>query len=123
MKSRGTLYGLMGFLSLLGFLGIFTETKAFLAFFAFAVDFSYFFQPSDEMLESTMNRSAARAFYCGMVATALVAFLAFFSGGTGEHNALLTGLSAGWAVAVIVHALSVAHDQFRESWGLRYDQE
>lgn len=69
MKSRGTLYGLMGFLSLLGFLGIFTETKAFLAFFAFAVDFSYFFQPSDEMLESSMNRSAARAFYCGMVAT------------------------------------------------------
>ena len=38
MKSKRYLYGLMGLLSLLGFIGIFTEAKSFLAFFAFVVD-------------------------------------------------------------------------------------
>ena len=56
MKSKRYLYGLMGLLSLLGFIGIFTEAKSFLAFFAFAVDFEYFFIKSDEMLEEYMNK-------------------------------------------------------------------
>ena len=57
MKSKRYLYGLMGLLSLLGFIGIFTEVKSFLGFFAFAVDFEYFFIKSDEMLEEYMNKS------------------------------------------------------------------
>ena len=44
MKKQ-TLYGMLGFLSLLGFVGIFTEARGFLGFFAFAVDFQYFFCP------------------------------------------------------------------------------
>lgn len=71
MKSKRYLYGLMGLLSLLGFIGIFTEAKSFLGFFAFAVDFEYFFIKSDEMLEEYMNKSASRAFYCGMISVAL----------------------------------------------------
>ena len=43
------LYGLLGLLSLLGFVGVFTQERAFLAFFAFAVDFTHFFQRKDEM--------------------------------------------------------------------------
>ena len=39
MKRKQYLHGLMGLLSLLGWIGIFTEERAFLAFFAFAVDF------------------------------------------------------------------------------------
>ena len=62
MKSKRCLYGLTGLLSLLGLIGVFTEAKSFLAFFAFAVDFEYFFIKSDEMLEEYMNKSAARAF-------------------------------------------------------------
>ena len=50
MKKKN-LYGYLGFLSLLGLIGIFTEERSFLAFFAFAVDFQYFFIPSVEMLE------------------------------------------------------------------------
>lgn len=46
------LYGMLGFLSLLGFAGVFTEARGFLGFFAFAVDFQYFFLKSDEMLEA-----------------------------------------------------------------------
>ena len=67
MKHRKYLYGSLGLLSLLGFIGIFTEERGFLAFFAFVVDFEYFFIKSDEMLEEYMNRSASRAFYCGMM--------------------------------------------------------
>ena len=79
MKSKRYLYGLMGLLSLLGLIGIFTEAKSFLAFFAFAVDFEYFFIKSDEMLEEYMNKSASRAFYCGMISVALVSFVCFFA--------------------------------------------
>ena len=64
MTQRRWLYGLMGLLSLLGLIGIFTKERSFLFFFAFLVDFEYFFLKSDEMLEDYMNRSASRAFFC-----------------------------------------------------------
>ena len=51
MKRKNILYGLTGFLSLLGFLGVFTEEKTFCAFFAFAVDFKFLLVKSDEMLD------------------------------------------------------------------------
>ena len=116
-------YGLMGLLSLLGFIGIFTEAKSFLAFFAFAVDFEYFFIKSDEMLEEYMNKSASRAFYCGMISVALVSFVCFFAGLKEEKEALITGLAFGWAVSVIIYALSTAYYGFKEKWGLENDKE
>ncbi len=123
MKSKRYLYGLMGLLSLLGFIGIFTEAKFFLAFFAFAVDFEYFFIKSDEMLEEYMNKSASRAFYCGMISVALVSFVCFFAGLKEEKEALITGLASGWAVSVAIYALSTAYYGFKEKWGLENDKE
>ena len=123
MKSKRYLYGLMGLLSLLGFIGIFTEAKSFLAFFAFAVDFEYFFIKSDEMLEEYMNKSASRAFYCGMISVALVSFVCFFAGLNEEKEALITGLASGWAVSVAIYALSTAYYGFKEKWGLENDKE
>ena len=123
MKSKRYLYGLMGLLSLLGFIGIFTEAKSFLAFFAFAVDFEYFFIKSDEMLEEYMNKSASRAFYCGMISVALVSFVCFFAGLKEEKEALITGLASGWAVSVAIYALSTAYYGFKEKWGLETDKE
>lgn len=123
MKARWYLYGSLGLLSLLGLIGIFTEAKSFLAFFAFGVDFEYFFMESDEMLEQVMNRSASRAFYLGMAAMALVALVCFFGGLTDERQALITGLGAGWAVAVGVYAFSTAYYGFRERWGMERDSD
>ena len=123
MKMRRNLYGSLGLLSLLGLIGVFTEAKSFLAFFAFAVDFEYFFMESDEMLEESMNRSASRAFYLGMVSMALVALVCFFGGLTDEKQALITGLGAGWAVSVAVYALSTAYYKKKKKWGLEHDQE
>ena len=60
---RHYLYGLLGLLSLLGFVGVFTQERAFLAFFAFAVDFTHFFQRKDEMAVAYLNRSAALGFH------------------------------------------------------------
>lgn len=62
MMPKRYLYGMMGLLTLLGFIGIFTEEKRFLLFFAFVVDFEYFFKKSDEMLDEYMMKSASRAF-------------------------------------------------------------
>ena len=118
MLRRRYLYGSMGFLSLLGFIGLFTEERIFLTFFAFAVDFEYFFVKSDEMLEEYMNRSAARAFYCGMLTTAAVALVYFLAGLRSGRAALLAGFAAGWGVSVAVYALSTVYYGFREKWGL-----
>ena len=73
MKKTYYLEGLLGLLSLLGFVGLFTEERMFLAFFAFACNFQYFFIPADEMMTAYMNRSAARAFYGDMFLTGGVA--------------------------------------------------
>ena len=123
MKSKRCLYGLTGLLSLLGLIGVFTEEKSFLAFFAFAVDFEYFFIKSDEMLEEYMNKSAARAFYCGMITVAIVSLFVFFACSKEGREALITGLASGWAVSVAVYALSTAYYGFKEKWGLEHDQE
>ena len=60
---RHYLYGLLGLLSLLGFVGVFTQERAFLAFFAFAVEFTHFFQRKDEMAVGSRSRSAALGFH------------------------------------------------------------
>lgn len=60
---------------------MFTEERSFLAFFAFAVDFQYFFLPSDEMAEMQLTRAAALGFVTGMLAMAAVTLGTLFLGG------------------------------------------
>ena len=117
MKKQ-TLYGMLGFLSLLGLVGVFTEARSFLAFFAFAVDFQYFFLKSDEMLEEQLTRSASLGFVAGMLVMAAAVLGTLLLGRTSPEEALLTGCAAGWAAAVVVYALTAAWYGFRENWGL-----
>ena len=114
------LYGSLGLLSLLGFIGVFTEERSFLAFFAFAVDLQYFFLPSDEMAEMQLTRAAALGFVVGMLAMAAVTLGTFLLGGT-PGQAMAAGCAAGWAVSVAMFALMTALHGFRESWGLDRD--
>ena len=95
------LYGMLGFLSLLGFAGVFTEARGFLGFFAFAVDFQYFFLKSDEMLEAQLARSASRAFVVGMLMMAAAVLGTLTLGGFTPQRALLTGCTVGWAASVV----------------------
>ena len=115
------LYGSMGLLSLLGLVGVFTEARSFLAFFAFAVDFQYFFLKSDEMLEEQLARSASRAFVAGMLVMAAAALGTLALGRFDPSRALLTGCAAGWAASVAVYALTAAWYAFRENWGVERD--
>lgn len=89
--SKTKWYGCLGFLSLLGLVGVLTPQREFLSFFAFAVDFEYFFLPSDEMVEQYMNRSAARGFVAGMLVMAAVTVGSLLIGQQ-SSPALLTGL-------------------------------
>ena len=93
--SKTKWYGCLGFLSLLGLVGVLTPQREFLSFFAFAVDFEYFFLPSDEMVEQYMNRSAARGFVAGMLVMAAVTVGSLLIGQQ-SGPALLTGCAAGW---------------------------
>ena len=108
-------YAYLGFLSLLGFVGVFTPERAFLSFFAFAVDFSYFWVQPDELFLSYMDRSAARGFFALMFTTLGGTLL--FLPALGPSGALARGVLLGWSAAVAVHALSSAWYHFRESWG------
>ena len=114
------LYGSLGLLSLLGFIGVFTEERSFLAFFAFAVDFQYFFLPSDEMAEAQLTRAAALGFVAGMLAVMAVTIGTLALGGN-PGRARAAGCAAGWAVSVAVFALLTALYGFRESWGMDRD--
>lgn len=115
MKLRRFMYGAMGLISLLGFLGIYTNERSFLPFFAFAVDFEYWFMKSDEMLEECMNKSASRGFYCGMIMTAGMTLFSFFIENNSSIEALTFGLAYGWGIAVIVYSLSTAYYGFKEN--------
>ena len=121
MKRRSYLYGMLGFLSLLGFLGILTQERSYLAFFAFVVDFQYFFVNSDEMFDAYMRKSATWAFYGGMLTTAAAAMVAYFLTGSAGGETLSMGFAAGWAAAVIIHAVLVAYYSFRERWDTAHD--
>jgi len=110
-------YGLLGFLSLLGWIGVFTQERVFLLFFAFAVDFQYFFLPSDEMLEESMARCAARGFLFGVLSMAAAVLLGMAAGLPVEAT-LAKGCVLGFGIAVMVYELSSAYYGFRESRGM-----
>lgn len=117
------LYGMLGFLSLLGFAGVFTEARGFLGFFAFAVDFQYFFLKSDEMLEAQLARSASRAFVVGMLMMAAAVLGTLTLGGFTPQRALLTGCTVGWAASVVVYALTAAWYGFGRAGGWSRDPQ
>lgn len=112
-------YGCIGFLSLLGLVGVFTPERIFLVFFAFGVNFQYFFHLSDEMAVEYMNRSAARAFFAGLLATTVVTLFAL--AGQEPSAAFATGMAIGWGASVFVYSVSIAYYSFKEQWGTSRD--
>lgn len=59
-------YGLLGFLSLIGVVGLIIEEPAFYPFFAFVLFFEYFFIKPDEMFLENMRKAASWAFYVSL---------------------------------------------------------
>ena len=111
-------YGLVGLLSLLGLVGVFTQERMFLGFFAFAVDFQYFFVRADEMEERQLQRSAALGFFAGMGASVVSVLLMLLTGGE-PREGLYLGFALGWGVAVAVYAISGFCLSCRSWWHAR----
>ena len=99
------LFGATGILALLGFIGLFSDDKSFLAFFAFALNLEFFFIKDDELWDQMMMQSASRAFCLGMITMALTSLIFFLTRHSG-FEALIGGLAAGWAAAVAFHDIS-----------------
>jgi len=123
MNKKRVLYGLMGLLSLIGFIGVFTDDKIYLAFFVFVVHFQFLFIKSDEMFEAYMNRSAAIAFYFGMITVAIVTTAAYFLKTSTGAEALLYGFASGWVVSILAYAGLIAYHSIMEGGGLEHDNE
>lgn len=56
-----------------------------------------------------------------MITTALMTLFSFLVESNTSHNALSTGLSYGWSVAIIMYSLSTAYYGLKEKWGLEND--
>ena len=111
-------YGLIGLLSLLGFVGVFTPERAFLGFVAFAVDFQYFFIRADEMETGRIQRSAALGFFAGMTVSVAAALGCLLLGDSSKEG-LYPAFAMGWGVAVAVYALSGFWWSCKEWWYTR----
>ena len=118
MKSRYYLEGLLGLLSVLGFVGVFTEERMFLAFFAFACNFQYFFIRADEMETGRIQRSAALGFFAGMTVSVAAALGCLLLGDSSKEG-LYPAFALGWGVAVAVYALSDFWSSCKEWWYTR----
>ena len=75
------------------------------------------------MLEEYMNRSAARAFYAGMIAVALVTLYMYFLNANSASESLVYGFACGWVVSIITHGIMVAYYSITESRGLENDKQ
>ncbi len=123
MKISCRLYGCMGFLSLLGFIGVFTEEWAFLGFFGFAVNFEYLFIKSDEMIEEYLNKSAATAFYFGVLSLGAVTLINYLFISKNGAQALTSGLVASWIVSILINTAMVLKYSISERWNVLNDKK
>lgn len=122
MKLGCKLYGCMGFLSLLGFIGVFSDERIFLAFFAFVVDFEYLFTKPDEMMNEYLNKSAAFGFYLGTITMAIATLFYYLFIIQDGSAALIIGLSSGWVVSIMVHTFMVVSYSIKERLGAMNDK-
>lgn len=109
MKNK---YGLIGFVSLIGFLGISTNEKIFFSFFAFAIFFEYFFKQKDEMFEENMRKVAANSFWVMLSGTVVLTLVYEFF--LNEKNALEQGVLISFGLGIITFCLSLAFLEWKE---------
>lgn len=109
MKNK---YGCIGFISLLGFWGLFGNEPLFLSFFAFAIFFEYFWITPDEMFIRTMRKCATIAFFTNLAITTIATFLlSHFEIST---NPLAGGTALGFGISIAVFAVSTFALELKE---------
>lgn len=116
MKNR---YGCIGFVSLLGFWGLFGGQPLFLSFFAFAIFFEYFWITPDEMFINTMRRCAAAAFFTNLAVTIVGTVLLSHFDLSG--NPLAGGTALGFGISIAVFALLTFFMELKERIAAKND--
>lgn len=113
-------YGLLGFLSLIGVVGLIIEEPAFYPFFAFVLFFEYFFIKPDEMFLENMRKAASWAFYVSLLVTTAGACCLALFGQTAEY-ALRQGIGWGFACSLIVFSCTATYFEWKDSTGASND--
>jgi len=121
MNKNKLIYGSLGFLSILGILGIVTESKIYLAYFAFAVHLKYLFIETDEMLESYMNQSAAVAFYLQNLSFVIISLFRIFILKDDLSHAFVLSFIISWSISIFMYTILVLVYEFRERRGMKND--
>jgi hypothetical protein len=104
----------LGFLGLLGFwgvLGIVTDNRYLLAFFAYFVFFRYFFVKPDELFKQYVQGAATPAFFTGVAIQAVTIAVTAF---TKDINQLVIGLSLSFSIPVMLFIILLVGTEYRE---------
>lgn len=111
----------LGFLSLLAFfglLGIFTENRACLGFWAFLYYVRYFYVVPDKLLKENVQKAAAYGFFSGIVISLVTVVLeALFQ----DVLLLIFGMGFSMVVSILVFTLVLAVYQVGKSPGDKSD--
>ena len=109
MKNK---YGYIGFLSLLGFMGVFGDEPMFLCFFSFSLFFEYFWVIPDEMFIATMRKCATVAFATNLFITTAATLLLSYQ--DSSINPLAEGSALGFGASIATFAFSTFMMEIKE---------
>lgn len=121
MNKNKLVYGSLGLLSLLGILGIVTEHKIYLSFFAFAIHFQYLFLDTDEMMESYMNKSSSIAFYVNHLCFVLVSLFRILILREDLYETIIFSLTLSWIASILVYTALIVTYDIKERMGMKND--
>lgn len=121
MNKSKLIYGSLGLLSFLGLLGIFTDKKILLCFFAFLVHFQYLFVETDEMMEEYMNKSAAISFYINSLSFVIISVISIIILKFNISKALIFSLAISWSLSILVYTILVLNYEIKEKIGMKND--
>lgn len=116
MKNK---YGFLGFMSLLGFVGLFGEEPLFLSFFAFALFFKYFHVQPDEFFIETIRKCATYSFFINIFI--VIGATLIFSYFELSSNPLAGGATLGFGISIAIFAFMTFNMEWKERLGARND--
>lgn len=113
-------YGFLGFLSLVGVIGLVTKSPQYYPFLGFAIFFEYFFTKADEMFVENIRKAAAWAFFANLLVTTIVTcYCAMVLGKT--DTALEKGIGLGFGIAILLFCFMTAYFDWKDGRGISDD--
>lgn len=108
-------FGLLGFMSILGFLGFYTENKSMFLYFCYLPYFMYFKVIPDESFKENVRKSATVAYIVSFVISCIS--IVFYELSSNPYIAL-AGLNFSFSISGIFFLFSFLAIESREKKGL-----